>query len=480
MGEIVVIGAGPAGLAAARELARAGRKPVVVEELDTVGGLARTIVRGAARFDIGPHRFFTKSAEVEKLWREVLPSDLLDVDRLTRIFYRGRFFGYPLRPFETLFGIGAARSVSIVASYIIARLRALFPRDEPKSFEDWTVRRFGRKLFETFFRTYTEKVWGIPCAEIGPEWAAQRIRDLSLWRAIWNALSPRKETKIKTLVERFHFPRLGAGMLCERMVEEIASRGGRVLTGTKTVALRWEGEDGTRRARALRLRAPDGKETEIEVDEIVSSAPITELALFSEPAPPAEVLEAARALRFRGHISVELLAEGPTFPDNWVYVHAPELRMARVANFRNFSAAMAPADDLSPVAVEYFAFPGDEIWRKSDAELLALATEELARSGLAKREVLRPVAVVRSPSAYPLLSLAHGRPLAVLREWLAGFANLQTIGRAGLFRYNNQDHAVMTGLLAARNVLAGSRRYDVWAVNVDAEYLEEGRSEAGG
>lgn len=465
---LTVIGGGPAGLSAAHEALRLGASTVVIEKEPVVGGLARTVEHDGHRFDIGPHRFFTTNDEVRDLFIDVAGEDLLRVPRMTRIRHGERWFDYPLTPVGAAFGLGPVESARILSSYAAARSRRMLKPAEPVTFEDWTVDAFGRRLFETFFEGYTEKVWGISCREISADWAAQRIKGLSLVTAVANALGSRAG-KVKTLADEFLYLRRGAGSLYERMSDRILAGGGEVHLASTVETI----EHDDRSAKAVTWRGGDGQRETRHVEALLSSAPLTELLAMMRPAPPADVLDACRGLRYRAHLAVNLIVEGNPFPDNWIYVHSPGVRAARIANYRNFSPEMAAGPGTSPLTVEYFCFPGDETWRMDDEALLALASRELVHMGLhgvGERQVARGF-VLRSPQAYPVIETGHDARVGRIREWLSRFDNLLPIGRAGMFKYNNQDHAIATGLLAARTVL-GHGRFDPWQVNIDASYLE--------
>ena len=339
------------------------------------------------------------------------------------------------------------------------------------TFEDWIVDRFGRRLFETFFKGYTEKVWGIPCEQISADWAAQRIKGLSLSAAIRNAVKRDRNIQIKTLADEFTYPRLGAGQVYETMAAAIVAQGGTVETNAGISAFRRRGT----RVVAVQVDGVAGS-YEVPGSFFLASLPLTDLIEMMRPEAPVEILSAARALRYREHIGVNLSVEGCPFPDNWIYVHSPEVALARIANYRNFSAAMAGTDDVSPLTVEYFASAGDELSIASDAALIERAVGELTRIGILQPDQLRSGFVIRSEKAYPLMQAGHQRHVATIRAWLDEFENLLPIGRAGMFKYNNQDHAMATGLLGARTGL-GLARFDPWAVNIDAEYAEAARAE---
>jgi protoporphyrinogen oxidase len=467
MDDLVIVGGGPSGLAAAHEAAGRGAKSVVLERLDCVGGLSRTTNFEGNRFDIGPHRFFTKNHEVHELFVKIASHDLVNVPRMTRIFYNNKYFNYPLTPLNALFGVGVTSSVSIFSSFMMARSRRVIGEPPMESFQDWVIDRFGRELFETFFKTYTEKVWGIPCTQIGADWAGQRIKGLSLTTAIINAVFKPKKTPIKTLVDEFIYPRLGAGQLYEKMAARIIETGSRVITGIRACHVRRD----NMRVNAIEADDIHGGRHVFEGRYFLVSAPLTDIIEMMKPAPPPEVLSACRALRYRNHVGVNLLVEGRPFPDNWIYVHSKEVGMARVANYANFSPAMTRHPGLSPLTVEYFCFPGDDIWEARDDVLIERAKRELSHVNIVRPDQVLNGFVVRSDKAYPVIEIGYERHIATIKAWLDQFQNFLPIGRSGMFKYNNQDHAMATGLLAARTAL-GVQRFDPWLVNIDAEYHE--------
>jgi protoporphyrinogen oxidase len=461
---LVVVGAGPAGLTAGYEATRFGMEAVVLEKSGDVGGLARTDDYKGFHFDMGGHRFFTKSAPVEKMWREVLGPKLLRRPRLSRIYYRGRFFQYPLRPWNALTGLGLWQALAIVASYLKWQL---FPYRTEDTFEEWVTNRFGRRLFRTFFQAYTEKVWGVPCSELKAEWAAQRIKDLSLKTAVWNMFL-RRGTTIKTLIEEFDYPVLGPGMMWKAVRDTIVQSGGAVELNREVVRVE---HDGRRVSRVV--VASNGRREDVAGTDFVSSMPITELVAKLDPPPPPAVLEAARALTYRDFLTVCLIVNrADLFPDNWIYVHDPLVKVGRIQNYRNWSPAMVPDPAKTGLGLEYFCTEGDALWQAPDEELVALGTREIAAIGLARADEVEDGHVVRVPKAYPIYDSAYREHLDVLKSFLAGFTNLQTIGRNGLHRYDNQDHAMLTAMLAVRNVALGEQN-DVWGVNADPDYQEE-------
>jgi protoporphyrinogen oxidase len=465
--DLVIVGGGPSGLAAAFEAVGYGAKVLVLERLGAVGGLSRTTVFEGNRFDVGPHRFFTKNQEVRRLFIEMAGKDLLQVPRLTRIFHDKKYFNYPLTPLNAVVGIGLVSSLSAMSSYAVARTRRALCNPPIENFEDWVVDRFGRRLFETFFKTYTEKVWGIPCAQIEAEWAAQRIKGLSFGTAVIDALFKLKKKPIKTLIDEFMYPRLGAGQLYERLAANVMRNGSRVLTGACVTCIRRDDLQVT----AVEVEDANGHRYAVEGRQFLVSAPLTEMVEMMFPAPPPEVLAACRSLRYRNHIGVNLVVEGRPFQDNWIYVHSAEVSMARIANYANFSPDMAARPGLSPLTVEYFCFPEDNLWHTSDLMLLERAKCELVHMNLLQPDQVVGGFVVRSDKAYPVLKTDYGDQIATIKGWLDQFQNLLPIGRSGMFKYNNQDHAMATGLLAARTAL-GIAKFDPWLVNIDAEYHE--------
>jgi protoporphyrinogen oxidase len=468
--QFVVVGGGPAGLTAAYELTKFGHRPLVFEKLDTVGGLARTANYKGFHFDMGGHRFFTKVPEVQKMWQEILPDDFLRRPRLSRIYYRGKFFNYPLKPFNALRGLGLFQSILVILSYFRWHF---FPYRHEDTFEQWVTNRFGRRLFLTFFKTYTEKVWGIPCSTLKAEWAAQRIKDLSLKTAVMNMFFKPKRV-IKTLVEEFDYPRLGPGMMWNAVKQEIERRSGLVHLRSDVLRIHRTGN----RIDGLVVRC-DGEERTVTATDLISSMPITEFVKKLDPPPPPEILEAASRLTYRDFLTVCLVVNRPDpFPDNWIYIHSPDVKVGRIQNFKSWSPDMVPDPAKSSLGLEYFCTEGDEVWTMSDVDLVALGKREVERIGLARQADVEDGCVVRVDKAYPVYDSDYREHLERLRSYVDGFKNFQTIGRNGLHRYNNQDHAMLTGMLAVRNAVLAEKN-DLWSVNTDQEYHEEIRSEIG-
>jgi protoporphyrinogen oxidase len=464
---VVIAGAGPAGLTAAYLLAKDGVRVTVLEADGVVGGIARTVEYRGYRFDIGGHRFFTKIAPVEALWRELLGDEFIKVPRLSRIHYEGRYFDYPLKATNALRGLGLLNTLLVLASYLRAHLWPSKPED---TFEQWVSNRFGRRLYRIFFKTYTEKVWGIPCSEIRAEWAAQRIQGLSLWKAMWSATSlQRRAEGIKSLIHEFDYPRLGPGQMWERARDRIIELGGQVRTGHRVTKL----ERCYGRVAAVRAHTSQG-EVRIAADHFISTMPVGELVHACTPEAPRAVRRAGDGLSYRDLLVVALIVrQRDLFPDNWIYIHTPGVRVGRIQNVSNWSRAMVPDPSTSCVEMEYFCFEGDEMWTRSDEELVALARGELAQLGLADPCLVVDGTVVRTPKAYPVYDSTYRSHLDVVRRWLDEIPNLHTIGRNGMHKYNNQDHSMLTAMLALDNMRGAL--HDLWEVNTDYEYHEHQR-----
>nr|WP_218961141.1 NAD(P)/FAD-dependent oxidoreductase [Ruegeria sediminis] len=468
---VVIIGGGPAGLTAAYELQKLSHAhvPQVYEASDMVGGISRTETYKGYRFDIGGHRFFTKVREVEDMWREVLGDDFITVQRLSRIFYRGRFYDYPLRIFNALGNIGPYETYKIIGSYIKWKLR---PKAQEDTFEDWVINRFGGRLYMHFFHSYTKKVWGIPPSEIRADWAAQRIKNLSLPKAVWNAISGANDTA--SLIEEFQYPRLGPGMMWEKTRDLIEKQGGTVQMRTEVVKVNRDGNRVT--SIDVRRWTENGGQSEkterIEGAHFVNSMAVRDLIHAFDPPPPPEVVAAADRLKYRDFLIVTLMLDhADPFPDNWIYIHSPKVKVGRIQNFRAWSKEMLPDQNTSSIGMEYFCQKGDGLWSSSDEDLRKLASEELEKLDLAKASDVIDWTVIRQPKAYPVYDGEYKEALDTVSGWLKTLENFQTVGRNGLHRYNNQDHSMLSAMYAARNILGENN--DVWDVNVERSYHEE-------
>jgi protoporphyrinogen oxidase len=465
---VVIVGAGPAGLTAAYLLAGEGVAVTVLEADDVVGGISRTVQYNGYRFDIGGHRFFTKYQPVQDLWDEILGPEFITVPRLSRIFYRGKFFDYPLKAMNALFGLGLWTSARVMASYAYSQL---FPTAEERNLEQWVSNRFGRKLYEIFFKSYTEKVWGIPCTEITAEWAAQRIQNLSLGKAILSAASlNRRSTSVRSLIEEFRYPRLGPGQMWELSRDRVVEMGGEVLMQHRATSLIHEAG----RIVAVEADTPEGVRR-FDADHVISTMPIRSLVQAMQPPVPDHVRRAGDGLNYRDFLVVALiLDQEELFPDNWIYVHSPDVKVGRIQNFNNWSRAMVPEAGRTCLGLEYFCFEGDGLWNSRDEDLIELAGREIAVLGLADATMIKDAAVVRMPKAYPVYDAEYAQHLGIVRQHLAEIPNLQLVGRNGMHKYNNQDHSMLTAMMAVWNLQGAS--HDLWSVNSDFDYHEEMQS----
>lgn len=475
-GSVVVIGGGPAGLTCAYELQRKSEDhvPVVFEASSLLGGISRTESNNGYRFDIGGHRFFTKVKEVDEIWHEILPDDFITRPRLSRIYYRGKYYDYPLKLRNALGNLGAYETFRVVISYLKWQVR---PYREQKSFEQWVINRFGGRLYMHFFRSYTQKVWGIDPKEIQADWAAQRIKNLSLFKAIWNAFTGSNDTV--SMIEEFKYPRLGPGMMWEKCAELIKKKGGDVQMRSAVVGVKHEDNKRVTEVEVERWNedgTPAGRET-VPGDNFINTMALRDLILCMDPPPPPHVVEAAKRLRYRDFLIVTLvLDDAQPFPDNWIYIHSSAVKVGRIQNFRSWSPEMVPDDHTSSIGMEYFCNEDDELWSMSDEDLTTLAGKELEELGLAGADRVIGSAVIRQPKAYPIYDEGYNAALAVLQEYIEGFENFQTVGRNGLHRYNNQDHSMLSAIYAAHNIMGAQK--DVWNVNVDEDYHEENSAAA--
>ena len=470
-GNTVIIGAGPAGLTAAYELSKRGLTASVLEASTQVGGLSRTENYQGYRFDIGGHRFFSKVPLINELWQEILGEEFLLRPRLSRIYYKHRFFDYPLKPFNALVGLGPIESLLVGLSYLHAQF---IKNHDEKTFEDWVTNRFGHRLYRIFFKTYTEKVWGIPCNEISADWAAQRIKNLSLKGAVRNAILRAIEHEdqkgITSLIEEFHYPRFGPGMMWEHCEALLASRGTTTSRGLKVERIGHRGG----KIECVTARTVTGERLDYSGENFISTMPLRELIRAFDPLPPDAVISAAQGLRYRDYLTVVLVVNREAlFPDNWIYIHSSDVKMGRIQNYKNWSPHMVPDASKTSLGLEYFLWDKDEEWTWPNDRLIKLGIQESARVGLLDPSEVEDGTVVRMEKAYPVYDQSYLNRLETVRRYLETFPNFQTIGRNGLHRYNNQDHSMLTGVYAARNITG--ERHDVWSVNTEKEYLEEGR-----
>src|SRR4051794_31133106 len=458
---VAVLGGGPAGLTAGYLLAKQGRPVIVFEAEDQVGGIAKTEVRDGYRFDLGGHRFFTKSKEVDDLWHEVMKEEFLRRPRMSRIYWNGKFLDYPLNGADVIKKLGPIELTRCLASYLWAAIK---PKGREDNLEQWVSNRFGKRLYQHFFKSYTEKVWGVPANEVRAEWAAQRIKGLSFMSAAKSAFLGNKGNKIKSLISEFHYPRFGPGQMWETMADEIIANGGEVRLNAPITDL--EVRDG-------RIVALEAGGERIEPSEVISSLPLRATVGLAGAAAPGAVQAAAQGLRYRDFLTVALVIDGEDlFPDNWIYIHEPGVRVGRIQNYRSWSPWMVPDQSKACVGLEYFVFKGDALWESSDDQLVELAKRELEQLGLARADKVERGFVTRVPKAYPMYDADYGERVAVIKDWLAGLSNLQQVGRNGLHRYNNSDHSMLTAMRAVENVTRGTA-HDLWAVNAESVYHEE-------
>jgi protoporphyrinogen oxidase len=464
---VVIAGAGPGGLTAAYLLTKRGEQPVVLEADDVVGGISRTVVRDGWRFDLGGHRFFTKVPEVEALWHEILPeSEFMLRPRMSRIYFRGKFIDYPLRALNALQNLGLWEAILCGFSYLWARINP--PADE-SNYENWLVARFGWRLYRHFFKTYTEKVWGVPVSDMPADWAAQRVKNLDLRKAVVNAVLPKRgQTDITTLIEEFQYPKYGPGMMWETCTEKVRAAGGTVEMEARLTGIT------VRDGRATAVTYTQGGETyRMPAAHVISTMPMRELMHTITPPAPEEVVAAADDLHYRDYLTVALIVpESRSFPDNWIYIHAPDVEVGRIQNYGSWSPYLVK-DGHTCLGLEYFVFEGDDMWNAPDDDLIALGTKELIELGLATPGDVEQGYVVRVPKAYPYYDFSYKANVETIRKYLEAEApNVHPVGRNGMHKYNNQDHSMYTAMLTVENMYGAS--HDIWSVNVEEEYHEAG------
>lgn len=466
MKKAIIIGAGPAGLSAATELSKNKIKTTIIEKTKVVGGLARTIKLGKNLFDIGPHRFFTKNKEVNKFFVKYANKDLIKVKRITRILYKKKFFNYPLSPLNTFLTIGIFNGILIFLSYLYS---VFFYRKRIISFEDWVIKNFGKRLYLTFFKTYTEKVWGISCAKIGSDWASQRIKGLSFFSVLVNIFFKKKKTK--SLIDEFYYLKFGAGNLYENIKKKILlNNKNKILFNNEVLSYNFY--KNTFKIKSVTVTNKDFKKKEIFGDYFLSSAPLTEVIKNFKIKKPNKINKIINSLKYRNHIGVKLVVKGELFKDNWIYVHSPEVKVARISNYKNFSPYMGENKKINPITMEYFCHENSKLWKKNDKNLILLAKNEIKKLNLFKEKDIVEAYVVRSEKAYPIIEKGYQKKIEILKSWLSKISNFTPIGRTGMFKYNNQDHAILTGLIGARKICDNSS-LDPWLINIDAEYHEE-------
>jgi protoporphyrinogen oxidase len=467
MKKVVIMGAGPAGLSAGYCLQKSGLKTVMVDADDQVGGISKTIKYKDYYFDLGGHRFFTKIDKVNNIWHEVLGDQFRKTPRLSRIYYKNKFFNYPLTAMNAFLGVGIKDCVLITGSYIKSKL---FPYKKEETFEQWVSNRFGKKLYSIFFKTYTEKVWGIPCSDIMAEWAAQRIKGLSLTTAVINAVFKPKGNNIKTLINEFDYPILGPGMMYNSIKDKVVKDGGIVRLNSKVIKVNHTGYN----VESIEYADKDGNITVEQGTNFISSIPLTELINILYPKPPEEVLKAAEQLKYRSLLTVDIIINKKVvFPDNWIYIHSPEVKLGRIQNFKNWSDKMVPNQEKTSLGLEYFCNENDDLWNMADEDLFKFASEEVEKINICKASEIEDYVIVRVPKAYPVYDCGYRTHLKTIVDYIKKYNNLQPVGRYGMFKYNNMDHSMLTGVNAAENIINPDLNIDIWQVNTEEEYHEE-------
>ena len=461
--EILIIGAGPAGLTAAWEANKHGLKTLILEGDKEVGGISRTVERNGWKFDIGGHRFFTKVDEVYEIWDEILDEkDFLLRPRMSRIYYKNKFYDYPLKASNALFNLGIIEAIRCVLSYFYVRIR---PPKNQDNFENWVAARFGWRLYNIFFKTYTEKVWGVDATTIGADWASQRIKNLSLMKAILNAFQINKSGEIiTTLIDKFKYPKYGPGMMWETAYKKLLEQGHEINLNSRVSEI----------SKNDNHYLVTTKEGEVyKATNILSSMPLAHLPKTVKPEPTSNIKKSGENLKFRDFLSVALVInEEDAFPDNWIYIHEPGVKVGRVQNYGSWSPYMVK-EGKTCLGLEYFVNIGDELWSMDDENLISLATEELESLSLIKKNSSLEGYVVRMPKAYPVYDLNYSDNISIIEDWLSSeHSNIYPIGRNGMHRYNNQDHSMMTAVKSIRNIVLGETN-DIWKINVEEDYLEE-------
>lgn len=447
------------------KLVQEGMEVEVFEASPYIGGMARSFDLWGQRVDMGPHRFFSKEKHINEFFTTLVKDDYTLVNRLTHIHYRNRFFNYPIKLFNVLRNLPPFTIFSILWEYMRIKM---FPYKNPRSLEEWVSNRFGRKLYEIFFKHYSEKLWGIPCSMIDADWAAQRIKSLSLWEALINAIIGNKGNKHKTLLDQFAYPNNGTGTLYERAAAYIRERGGKVNleSPVKRVV-----QDASGKATGVELK--DGRI--ITADRVVSTMPLT-LMIRGLQNVSTDVLQSVEKLYFRNTILVYLEVDSiELFKDNWIYVHSPEVRLGRITNFRNWSKELNRDKKTTILCIEYWAFDNESIWKDQDKNIAELAKKEVRILKLIPEKIkIFNTYTLRVPKCYPVYETGYQVYLKKVENYLDMVENLIPVGRYGAFKYNNQDHSILMGILAAKKISEGLD-IDLWKINTDTEYQEEAR-----
>jgi len=455
-----IIGSGPAGISCALKLAESNIDVEIFEIESQVGGLAKSIELWDQTVDLGPHRFFSMDKKVTDFWLKAIGKDYVDVDRHTSIFYNNNFFQYPLKPKNALSKLGMLKAANCLASYAKSRLFPVIPEN---NFEEWVSNRFGKKLYEIFFKTYSEKLWGIPCTDLDIDFASQRIKGLNLYEAIKNAIFGGKNNKHKTLVDHFLYPKNGSGQVYSKMADKISVLGGKIHLNSKVIKVLTSNNS----AKGF-ITSDDQKYL---FDSVVSTMPLTDLILMTEGIDDT-IRDLSKVLSYRNTIIVYLLIDkNSIFKDNWIYIHSNELSTGRVTNFQNWSPYLTKGDSRTILALEYWSNDQDNLWSMTDSELIKLAGAEMSSTGLISTSDIQNGEVVRLHRSYPIYSCGYRQILSKLQKTIDSIANLYAIGRNGSFKYNNQDHSILMGMLTADNIV-DNKNYNLWAINTDYDYHE--------
>lgn len=465
--EVLILGAGVAGLACAYELINKGYKVTVLEKYGFVGGLASTLKKGEFRFDTGPHRWFAKSDMVNQWMINLMGDELIKVKRLTRIYFDNKYFYYPVRVMNALLGIGPIKAVLAVMTYVIYRLRAIILKPKIISLEDGFTNQFGPTLYGIFFKRYSEKLWGRSNKEISADWVGQRTRGFNILTVIKEALF--KNRNVVSFVDEFYYPKLGVGRIAEKMAEEVKSKGGEVITNAEVISFKRDGE------KIIGVEVKQKGKTKIyKADEYVNTTPITNLIKFMAPQVPEEIRKAGSTLKFRAELQVTLFVNKEKLsPDVWIYVHSKEISFMRFMEMDNWSKELQPKGKTALV-FEVACNEGDENWKKTDKQIIEMVKKDYINEfkTIKEKDVIGGY-VHRAPWEYPVYHIGYTVPLDKIKAYFSKFKNFQTVGRNGIFRYNNMDHSIEMGLYAAWNIIEGKRKHDPYSVNIEREYLEE-------
>ena len=461
MKKIAIIGAGPAGLTAAYQLCKSGYYVEVFEAGNAVGGMSKTLDMWGQLVDLGPHRFFSNDPRVNNFWLDMIGDEYSNVNRLTRILYKNKFYYYPLKAFDALKNLGLIETFFCISSYMKSLINK---KKKINNFEDWVTNAFGERLFNIFFKSYSEKLWGISCKQIDSDFAAQRIKKLSLLEAIKSAILRNKNNVHKTLVDEFRYPNLGTGYLYEKIASKINTLKGKICLNTRITKINISLDLNQK------ITLEFNNKTTGTFDHIISSMPIN--LLVKGMNAPNNIQNYSNVLKFRNTILVYLKIDSKrSFPDQWIYVHSANLKTGRITNFRNWVPNINRGYEETILCLEYWCYENDSIWSWDDEKLVSLATDEIYKTKLISKNSVLDGKVVRVPRCYPVYSLGYKENLIPIQQYLSKFKNLTAIGRYGSFKYNNQDHSILMGLLAAENI-TDDKNHDLWQINTDYEYQE--------